>query len=229
VTVADDPLVSVIIPVKNGERFLPDALADVAGQTYTNRETIVVDGGSTDRSAEIARSSPGTRVVEQDGEGLADAWNVGLEDARGELIAFLDSDDRWAAEKLAMQVELLVERPEIDYAVTEARFFLEPGCPCPPSFRPELLQRPHVIDMPSALMARRSTFDVVGNFSTDYELASDLDWFARAKDSVLVRGVVAEPLVLKRVHDTNLSWFGPGMNRELLDVLRRSVVRQRTR
>jgi glycosyltransferase involved in cell wall biosynthesis len=222
------PLVSVIIPVRNGERFLPQALDDVAAQTYADHEVVVVDGRSTDRSAEIARSRAGVRCVEQAGDGLPDAWNVGLDAADGELIAFLDSDDRWLPGKLEAQVGLLDRDPHTDYVITRVRFFLEPGKPCPPGFDPALLDGSHVANMPSALLARRSVFETIGNFPTDYEIASDIDWFARLKDSELGRAVIDETLVEKRVHDTNLSYFAASaMPRELLRLLRDSVARQR--
>jgi glycosyltransferase involved in cell wall biosynthesis len=226
---ADDrPLVSVIIAVKNGERFLQQALEDVAAQTYDNHETVVVDGRSTDRSAEIATSFPGVRCVEQPGEGFADAWNIGIDAARGELIAFLDSDDRWVPEKLAAQVGLLRIDPRVAYSITRMRFFLEHGQAPPPGFRPELLQGDHIANMPSALLARSSVFDEIGRFAIDYEIASDIDWFARLKDSGLAGAVVSEVMVLKRVHDANVSYFAPhNRNGELLRLLRHSVARQR--
>ncbi len=223
-----DPLVSTIIAVKNGERFLAQALADVAEQAYRNRETIVVDGRSSDRSVSIARSFAGVRVLTQTGNGFADAWNVGLTAATGELVAFLDSDDRWSADKLAKQVALLRRQPQTDYVVTFARFFLEPGLPVPPGFRPELLKGEHIAYMPSALLARRTVFETIGNFPTDYTVANDIEWFARLKDSALIGGVVPEVMVRKRVHDTNISHFAArDLNRELLRLLRESVARQR--
>jgi glycosyltransferase involved in cell wall biosynthesis len=221
-------LISIIIPVKNGERFLAEALGDVTAQTYRERETIVVDGRSTDRSVEIARSFAGVRVLTQARTGFADAWNVGLAAATGELVAFLDSDDRWPRDKLAKQVGLLRRRPEVDYVITFMRYFMEPGMPTPPGFRPHLLEGEHVAYMPSALLARRKVFETIGVFPTDYTVANDIEWFARLKDSELVGDVVPEVVVRKRVHDTNLSLFAArDLNRELLRLLRESVARQR--
>jgi glycosyltransferase involved in cell wall biosynthesis len=215
------------MPVKNGARFLPQALADIRAQTYDRREVIVVDGRSTDGSAEIARSADGVRFLEQAGEGFADAWNIGVRAARGELIAFLDSDDRWAPDKLAAQVEVL-KRPEVDYVITRIRFFIEAGVPYPPGFQPRVLESDHVGNMPSALIVRRSAFERVGEFRTDLRIASDIEWFARAKDACLVLAVVPRVLVRKRVHDTNVSYFAAQtLNQELIGLLRETVARQR--
>ena len=224
------PLVTVIVPVKNGARFLAQALGDVAAQTYDRCELVVVDGRSTDCSAEIARSFPRVRLIDQPGDGLPDAWNLGLDAARGELIAFLDSDDRWSRDKLAKQIGLLSREPELAYVITRMRFFLEPGDPHPPGFRPKLLNGEYVANMPSALLARRSVFNTVGTFPTHYPAAGDIDWFARLKDSGLTGGVIEEPLVWKRVHAGNASSSDlvvRNLNRELLGLLRQSVARQR--
>jgi glycosyltransferase involved in cell wall biosynthesis len=215
------------MPVKNGEPYLDQAIESVLGQTRTPHELVVVDGGSTDRSVEIARSYPGLRCLEQAGSGFAGAWNEGVAAAAGDLLAFIDSDDLWEPDKLEKQVALLDARPEVDYVISHVRFFLEPGHACPPGFRPELLEGDHVANMPSALLVRRSAFDAAGVFRTDLTIANDIDWFARAKDAPLTLATVPEVLVHKRVHDTNLSYTAAdGLNKELLGLLRQSVTRR---
>jgi glycosyltransferase involved in cell wall biosynthesis len=221
------PLVSVVMPVRNGARFLRQALSDVRNQTYTRHELVIVDGRSSDGSAEIATDA-GARVIRQQGEGLPDAWNLAVAATRGSLLAFLDTDDRWAPEKLAEQVSVLERRAEVEYVLTHMRFFVEPGCPHPPGFRPRVLESNHEANMPSALMIRRSAFERVGPFRTDLLVASDIDWFARLKDLGLRREVIPRVLVRKRVHDANLSYFhAQTLNRELLGLLRESVARRR--
>jgi glycosyltransferase involved in cell wall biosynthesis len=223
-----DPLVSVVIAVKDGERYLGQAIESVLAQTYEQLEIVVVDGHSKDRSAEIARSHAGVRCLPQEGTGFADAWNQGVEAAAGDLLAFLDSDDLWLPAKLEKQLGLLGEHPETDYVISRMRFLREPGEPLPAGFRPHLLDGDHVANMPSALLLRRSAFEAVGPFRTNYSVANDIDWFARAKDLALTLGVVPEPLVLKRVHGENLSsseTAAENLNAELLDLLRDSVAR----
>ena len=222
------PLVSVIVPTKDAARFLAAALDSIEAQTYKSLEIVLVDGGSTDSTLEIAARYGRLRAIEQSGAGLADAWNCGLEAAGGELIAFLDSDDYWQPDKLARQVGVVIEGPEVDCVISRMRFVLEPGFPVPPGFRPELLDSDHVANMPSALLARRSVFERIGVFETRWAIAPDIDWFARVKDAGLRVEVVPEVLVYKRVHDANLSTLGGAtLNRELLEVLRESVVRRR--
>ncbi len=224
-----NPLVSVVIAVRNGARFLAQAIESVHAQTYSRLEVVVVDGASTDGSAWIAASYPGVRCIQQAGAtGFAGAWNEGIAASEGDLVAILDSDDLWEPEKLERQVDVLRTRPEVDYVIAEVEFLAEPGVAMPAGFDPELLGSAHVANMPSALLIRREAFEKVGEFRTDLTIANDIDWFARAKDLPLTSHVVPEVLLYKRVHDANLSYGAAEMlSRELPDLLRRSVRRRR--
>jgi glycosyltransferase involved in cell wall biosynthesis len=103
-----NPLVSVIIPTYNRGHVVPEAIESVLRQTYLRLEVIVVDDGSTDNTPECLQQFAGRiRVVTQENAGPAAARNRGIEMARGELIAFLDSDDLWLPRKLERQVTLL--------------------------------------------------------------------------------------------------------------------------
>lgn len=223
------PLVSVVIPTKNAERYLRDALESVRAQTYEAWQVVLVDAGSTDRTVAIARSYDRVDCIGQTGAGLADAWNCGLGAARGDLIAFLDSDDCWEPAKLSAQVQVLEADPAVDCVITRMRFVLEPGLPPPAGFRPLLLESSHVAHMPSALLARREVFERIGSFDTELTVAPDIDWFARVKDSGLRVAVVPRVLVYKRMHDANLSSLaGETVNREIVQLLKRSIGRQRS-
>jgi hypothetical protein len=100
------PEISVLVPVHNGARFLAEALESARAQTLAPAELIVVDDGSTDGSAEIARAL-GATVIRQANAGTAAAVNTAREQARGELIALLDADDVWPRDKLARQAGAL--------------------------------------------------------------------------------------------------------------------------
>ena len=102
------PRVSVILPVFNGEQFIKLAIDTVAAQTYRDFELLVIDDGSTDRTREFldAMETKAT-VLFQRNAGVYTARNLGLQHAKGELIAFLDADDRWHPERLARQIPLI--------------------------------------------------------------------------------------------------------------------------
>lgn len=136
------PIVSVLLPTYNGERFIGRAIASVLGQSFQDCELIVIDDGSTDHTADVVNGfvRKDRRVVfvrNKANVGIQKALNVGLHMARGEYIARIDDDDEWIdAGKLAAQVQFLSERPDyvlvgtgaivVDENRSELFRFLEP-------------------------------------------------------------------------------------------------------
>ncbi|NJN81551.1 MAG: glycosyltransferase family 2 protein, partial [Caldilineaceae bacterium] len=97
---------------------------------------LVVDGGSTDRTTAIARAYPFVRLLHQQGDGLADAWNLGIQAASGDFVAFLDHDDFWDREKLRLQLDCFEARPEVDYCIGKLRFSWKKATKHQPALRP---------------------------------------------------------------------------------------------
>jgi glycosyltransferase involved in cell wall biosynthesis len=221
------PLVSVIIAVKNGERFLSSAINSAVEQDYQPIELITVDGQSTDSTPEIAKSFREIRYIRQTNQGIADAWNVGIDAAKGEFVAFLSHDDLWTPDKLSVQINYMLNHQEIQYTVSRVRFFLEPGYRIPPGFRKELLNGDHVGHIMETLVAYKSLFTVIGRFDPTLTISEDVDWFARASDSNIPVAVIPKVLLLKRVHDANITLNTPTGNQDLLRALRRSIARKR--
>ena len=107
-----DPLISIIIPCYNGERFVADAIRSALGQTYPAKEVIVVNDGSKDSSLQVIKSfGPAIRWLDVPNGGASVARNLGLEIACGDIIQFLDADDLLYPEKLTRQLPLLLEDP----------------------------------------------------------------------------------------------------------------------
>jgi glycosyltransferase involved in cell wall biosynthesis len=224
----EQPLVSVIIPVYNGARYLRAALESVFAQTYRPFEVIVVDDGSIDDSGDIAQSFPEVRYVRQKNQGVAAARNNAIDAARGEFFAFLDQDDLWTPEKLRLQVRHLLSHPDLGYTLTHQQFFLDPGATLPAWFRKELLASVHTGWVLGTLVVRRAVFETVGNFATAYSAANDSDWFFRAKAAGIPMAVVPELLLLKRIHGANDSGRSKEILSELLKVVKTSLDRQRS-
>jgi glycosyltransferase involved in cell wall biosynthesis len=121
-------LVSVVVPVYNRGDLLRQALASVASQSWRPIEAVVVDDGSVEDIGAIVAEFPGVaRMVRQDNSGVTAARNRGLQEARGEFIAFLDSDDTWDPAKISAQVALLRARPDAVMAWTDMRAVDESG------------------------------------------------------------------------------------------------------
>jgi glycosyltransferase involved in cell wall biosynthesis len=226
---ATRPSVSVLIPAFNAARFLAEALDSVERQSLRPFEVVVVDDESEDGSAEIASSRHGVICVRQRHGGEAAARNTALARARGELVAFLDADDRWHPEKLERQVAVLLREPERPGVLCHFRNFFDSRSPQPEWLRPEAFLTARAGSMPSlcTLLARRTAFDAVGPFRTEMVQGTDLDWFVRATDAGLSFAMLPEVLVDRRLHDANLSYGGRGDSRVLLRVLRDSIARKR--
>ena len=221
-------LVSVIVPVHDGARYLRAALESVFAQTYRSFEVIVVDDGSVDDSGVIAQGFPDVRYIHQANQGVAVARNNGIEAARGDFFAFLDQDDLWTPEKLRLQIEYMLNHPELGYTLTQQKFFLDLGATLPAWFRKELFDSIHTGWVLGTLVVRRTAFEQIGKFATGYSAASDGDWFFRAKASGIPMAVVPELLLLKRIHGANESAHAKEILSELRKVVKSSMDRQRS-
>lgn len=227
VSQAAQPLVSVLVPVLNAARFLPDALESIDAQTYTHLEIIVVDGPSTDGTAQIARAFPRVRYIRQKGDNMFNALNEGLEAARGEFIAIISSDDLWEPDKLQVQVEYLQNHPETDCVFVSTKYVLLDG-EIPSGFRTEFLQGEHRAMYLEAMLVRKNVFERVGKFDERYRQASDTDWFARLAHLGISRDFNPRVLLVRRMHSKNLSHIANGnLYRELLAATRAQTLRRR--
>lgn len=223
-----DPLVSIVLAVRNGARFLREALDSVLAQDYRPIEVVVVDGGSTDDTVAIALAVPGVEVLSEPVRGLARAWNIGVAATRGPLVAFQCHDDVWTPGRLRRQVDHLRVCPELGLVAGRARFFVEPGVRVPPGFRRGLLDGDHPAWLPEASVMRREVLGRVGPFNGEFGSATDADWLARARDLAVPSAMLPDVVLHKRIHEANMSLADPENGRHLLRALRDSVARKRT-
>ena len=223
------PLVSVIIPVYNCERYLTTALDSVFAQTYRPIEVIVVDDGSTDQSADIVRNYPEVRYFYQSNQGVSVARNVAIAAVQGqaEFIAFLDADDRWNSNKLSIQIAYMLEYPKIGITTTHALDFLETGTQTPSWFNLDRdLGETHGM-IPSTLVVRKTVFQQIGAFSPDYRASEDTEWFCRAKDGKIAIATLPDVLTQRRLHGANLSWeAAPTLSSRVLSIFKASIARK---
>lgn len=221
------PVVSVVIPLYQTERYIAEAIGSVLAQTFTDFELIVVDDGSRDRGPEIARGYAArdkrVRVVTQENRGLAGARNTGIRHAKGEFIALLDADDRWLADKLARHVALMTEDPAIGLSFCASRLIDDDGEPTGLVQHPaRLAPRPeHVfcrnpVGNGSAPVIRRGalkaiafTDPVLGRecwFDESFRQSEDIECWLRIATTGLWRlAGTAEILTEYRVNTTGLS------------------------
>ena len=208
------PKVSVIIPTYNSAKYLLPAIDSILNQTYTDYEIIVIDDGSTDNTYEIIKPYlEQVRYIQQENQGVSAARNRGLNLARGELIAFLDADDLFLPHKLAEQVAVFDQQPDIGIVNSGFRIIKEDGEVVTdierwkeiPDLTPEvwLLHKPV---LPSAMMFRREWFDKVGGFDRRFFSCEDVEITLR----MVINGCQAvwlpQVTVCYRRHDRSATW-----------------------
>ena len=202
-------LVSVIVPFRDAERYLGEAIESVLAQTYRPLELLLVDDGSADGGVGIASSRASMHAEVRllrlpESRGPAAARNHGLAHARGDLITFLDADDAMLRERLAWQVRHLAEHPRVDVVLSAEELVLEPDAP-PESVRRRHARGPGPRFHTMSMMVRRNAFDRVGGFDPSYRVGEDLDWLFRASAAGLVVAKVDRVLTRHRLHRDNLS------------------------
>lgn len=222
----NNPLVSIIIPVFNGGKYIRAAIESIFAQNYTPYEIIVVDDGSTDETPDVICEYPGIRYFQQENDGPAAARNTGISATNGSIIAFLDADDIWHPNKLSSQILMLLQNPGLGYVLCRMHVFCEPGETLPSILNEEHYSKAPTACIPSALVVRRSVLEMVGLFNPLLRTAEDADWFARAKDMNIPSKTLDMVLLEKRLHQNNISLTDTHNNANLLTALRQSITRK---
>jgi glycosyltransferase involved in cell wall biosynthesis/SAM-dependent methyltransferase len=206
------PLISVIIPVYNGSKYIQQAIDSVLNQTYTNYEIIVIDDGSTDGTREkLQPYRSKIRYLYQENQGSAAARNLGIELAKGELIAFLDSDDYWyTPEKLEKQVAYFNENPSLGCINTGWRIVdgagqhiktVQPWHKAPKLDLETWLRKKCV--RTSAMVFRKEWLEKVGGFDEELRQSHDVDLMLRLSLMGCETVWLKEETVCYRQHEEN--------------------------
>jgi len=183
------PRVSVVIPAYNAAWCVARAVDSVLNQSFRDFELIVVNDGSTDRTAEVLVGyRERLHVVDQANGGLSSARNAGIAAARGHYVAFLDADDWWLPDKLARQVAWMEARPELVFCSTTTRVRTPEGKALPDWCCGESSGSPlerifsanaHVAGSGSAVLARRDALVRTGGFDETLRSLEDIDMWMR--------------------------------------------------
>jgi glycosyltransferase involved in cell wall biosynthesis len=222
--------ISVIIPTFNYGRFLRQAIDSVLAQTYAPLEIIVVDDGSTDDTPEIAASyGDRIRYIRQRNAGVGAARNKGIASARGEYLAFLDSDDLWLPEKLERQIARFEASPELGFVHTGVERFDESGSLgiSMPAFEGRIaremlrLDREIVAAIGSGLLLPKRVAEEVGGFDTRLPPSEDWDFCYRIALRYRV-GFVPLVLVRYRLHAAGIHLNVARMEKGMLTALEKA-------
>jgi glycosyltransferase involved in cell wall biosynthesis len=207
-------LVSAIIPAYNAAWCVRRAIDSVLQQDHQPLEVVVVDDGSTDETPKVLESyKEAIRVVRKANGGLSSARNTGIQQARGDYVAFLDADDWWLPGKLTAQVQLMRARPETGFCSVATRVEDPEGnflnlWPCPEwrgSFLENLFhQLAAVAGSGSGVMARRELFQTAGLFDEGLDSLEDIDMWMRLA-AVSDYACIPEPLAVILKHPDSMS------------------------
>jgi glycosyltransferase involved in cell wall biosynthesis len=221
-------LVSVMIGAYEAERYLGESIQSVFAQTHRPLELIVVDDGSSDGTAEVARSY-GDRItfLQQPNAGNGAARNRALEAATGDFYAFLDADDRFTPRKLELQLDTLRADASVDVVFGHVREFVSPELPehVRARVRPPAPVQPWAA--PNLMLIRQEAFDRVGLFATNFRVGVTVDWYARAVEAGVRSFVHPEVVLERRLHDANNGIREATNRSQYLQVLKASLDRRR--
>jgi glycosyltransferase involved in cell wall biosynthesis len=199
----DNQLVSVIIPVFNGERFIAEAIRSALAQNYEPVEIIVVDDGSTDATAKVVKIfGEKIRYIYQENKGVASARNTGLSASSGQYFAFLDADDLFIKDKLNIQ-----HKQFDNYFSLGIAFGYATSCDLIGQIDQEIVknsEKKFMLTLGSLLISK-SVFDTIGGFDVEMRLADDLDFLLRAKESAIPIAIHPEVIMIRRFHDKNIT------------------------
>lgn len=204
---SDQSLVSIVMPVHNGEAFISQAIESVIGQTYPNWELIIVDDGSTDGSRDIIeefqdRDDRIVGLVNHENLGISASRNKSIDASKGEWIAFLDCDDQWEETKLKKQLEA-ADLYSTGFVFTGVSYINDEGQTYKSNLQvPQRLTyrelRNHNIIACSSVLARKEYFDQIKIARRD--ILDDFPlWLMILKSGVTAHGV-NEPLLIYRLH-----------------------------
>lgn len=203
------PLVSVVLPVRDGESFLEEALESVREQTFSDWELVVIDDGSTDGTPGLLRSwaqrDARIRIHRQEGRGIGAALRLGCSLSSAPLIARMDADDVCRPERLQRQVELLERRPEVSLVGTGVRYVDSRGRPIkvalPPADDAGIRQRLEVetVFFHPTVVVRRAAYEAVSGYREVAVPAEDLDLWLRLAEQHRMANI-PEPLLDYRLH-----------------------------
>lgn len=228
---AEPGLVSCIVPVYNGERFVTDAVESILAQTYVQREVIVVDDGSDDGTLDVlARFGDRIRVLRQANSGPSAARNYGMEESRGAFIAFLDADDIWVDDKLESQMAVFEAHPQIQLCSGHIKSFWIPELDDErQAFEDHPYHRERALLSPCTVLVRRELFERLGGFDQELRNAEDTDWFHRMLKAGSNYETLPRLLVHRRLHTANLTRKVQPSHEATLARLKRTLDRHRGR
>lgn len=222
------PSVGVVMPARDAGRYIGEAIASVLEQAAAPAELVVVDDGSSDDTAAIAASfGDRLRLIRQAPSGPAAARNRGLAALATDLLGFLDADDVWPPDSLAIRLGALADDPAVELCFGHMEQFVSPELDERERRRLYVAPRPQPAWASSAMLARRAVFERVGGLDEDRRAGDFLDWLLRARVAGVSMRMLDDVVLRRRLHLANLTRREPEANAHYLAVVRAELARRR--
>lgn len=228
------PMISVIMPVYNSEKYLKESIESILNQTYKNLEFIIIDDGSTDNSLKIIQEyklvDNRIKVITRENKGLIFSLNEGIALANGQYIARMDSDDISLSRRLEKQIRFLDERKDIDIVATHISAFGDASL----EIKEQIERRYNLFinesnmeikifdDIPichPSVMMRKSVLEQLQGYSNKYPCAEDYDLWMRALKQDFKLTTISEKLTKYRLHDNSKSFKDNKYNQTLIEYI----------
>ncbi len=231
------PLISVIIPLYNCEKYIKDALDSIFKQNYPNIEVIVVNDGSTDHSLQIVEQfGKDITIIFQKNQGPASAKNTGIKQAKGSILAFLDSDDLWTDNHIQCMLPFLENDDSYDAVkgqTIKVKNFedksLQVGLPVS-SYGNNLYQiseKAYYQPVMASGLYKADIFDKIGLFDETMFQGEDIDWVNRFNSSAGKEKKINETTLLYRRHENNMTNVIQDLRMGIFGAIRKKVHRER--
>ncbi len=196
------PLVSIIIPTYNYGQYLTEAIESAINQTYSNKEVLVVDDGSTDNTKDIVKKFNNIRYFYKKNSGAPDSRNFGVRKAKGEYIIFLDADNKLDPNYISKTYNELKKNPNVDFIYTQLKVFgSEKYITSFPDYNIDKLKFENYIDACSLL--KKNVFIYAQYFNI--KGLQDWDFYLSLAEKNIKGKLLNEPLLLYRKHDKGIS------------------------
>lgn len=228
---SSDPTVDVVIPTFNRAQVVGDAIRSALTQSHPIGRVIVVDDGSTDNTAavlaEISAAEDRVRTIHQTNAGPSAARNRGVAESDAEFIAFADSDDVVATDRIEWQVAHLTAEPDCEIVLGTEEIWIADDVAAPEMITSLLTAETPHYSYPSMFM-RTALFEHLGGFDEALRIGEDLDLVIRAVQAGIRTDFVARPALTRRIFGDNLTYENVGGEATLLRLLRRNLDRRRS-
>ena len=222
------PVLSVVIPVRNGERHLAATIESVLEEEVDSVEILVVDDGSTDQSAVIAESfGHPVRCLRREARGIAATRNDGWTAARGSFVLHLDADDLVVPGSIALRMAVLAGNPEAGVVTGHFESFYSPELDAETRARITLPEGPRRGHIAGSSILRGDLIDRVGPLDETRRGAADIDWYARATEAGILIVVLPDVVLRRRIHGTNLNRTSGDQDIERLRMVKAALDRRR--